>query len=157
MSYNIDELYEKLFEAESAGKVSEADGLRMQIQEVWKTVSLEESIGEGEAPLSNEEEIHPTPLCESFLYEMREKPFAKNLRKIVEGEVLPDITVAKLLSSYVTHALIEMENKGEGAYYPLYIAEMAKLTARFLTGEETPHDIHSYLTKHFAAYFRSND
>jgi hypothetical protein len=90
------------------------------------------------------------PTSKIYYEAVSEKPFMKNIRKIIEGVELSDIALAKVLSSHITHALIEMERVGDQVYDELHIAESAKMLASCLTGEESSESVCRFITETFS-------
>lgn len=109
----IEPLYRKLFEAEAFGDNELAQSIRNRIDRILR----------GE----------PT-IAESFFKEMKDKKFFKTLKEFLENDI-DDLKVALMLSSYVTHSLIEMDRKGKESFEELKISEISRLLSRFLEGE----------------------
>lgn len=86
---------------------------------------------------------------ERFFESLAKKSCFQNIRRIVKGQGVSDIVMAKSLSSFLTHCVIEMESNTQ-AYKDLSVPRLAELTSAYIKGDITKEEAR---TKFLALYF----
>jgi len=127
----IDELYRKVFEAESEGDYEKAKEYRDLIEEQLfcnPVIHYKELVGE-------ELDEEGLKMKEEFLTETRKKAFHKRLRRVVKGDELDDVTMATAVSSMLTHSLIQMKKKGTNIFDYLDIRLQSKVLNDYIGGK----------------------
>lgn len=97
--------------------------------------------------------INGTIVCnldEELILSIKNKPVHTNLLKVLKGDVT-DSVVAKVLSSLVTHMIIESEVKGrELSKFP--VSEMLDLIKDLVSGGKSRGDIVDFLRERFGKF-----
>jgi hypothetical protein len=137
MTSAAEKLYKELLEAESSG-ASVA-----KISEITQRLNQELS-GRPAVDLSPRDAAF-----KKFFESLRHKPFMKAVFQSVKEEQVPSLTLAKALSSYITHALIEMEKESADRFYTFDIQEAAVLLDDVLSGERPADCIQEFFKERF--------
>lgn len=137
MTSAAEKLYKELLEAESSG-ASVA-----KISEITQRLNQELS-GRPAVDLSPRDAAF-----KKFFESLRHKPFMKAVFQSVKEEQVPSLTLAKALSSYITHSLIEMEQADADRFYKLDVLEASKSLTRFLSGETGSEAITEFFKRRF--------
>ena len=74
---------------------------------------------------------------EEFFIRKKDKAFLRFLKKWFSGKEVSDIEVAKNLSSFLTHSLIDMEGMSTPMYERLDIPEQSSMLNSFIQGDVT--------------------
>lgn len=128
-NYNtIEKLYRALFEAEAAGNKEEEERIRKEI-----------------------EMITEPSLLRHFFFEVRNKKFFRVMKAFLYKDIT-DIEVAIMLSSFITHALIQMEKDGVEAYKELDILGMTKLLSEFIGGSTDVSTVRETIRRLYGPY-----
>lgn len=133
--YNrLDKLYQELFKAQEKHEPSSEEKIRKEIN--LELISIKES----ERNIRN------------FFKEMEGKLFLKNLKKLILNNDMNDVQISKVLSSLLTHSIIELEKKGHQCYSSLRIYEQSMVLSRFLGGDISAEEVYKYCKETFGKY-----
>lgn len=91
-----------------------------------------------------------------FFYKTRKKTFHKNLRDIlIEGNDVSDIDLAMVMTSMLTHSLIEMKKEDKKVYNNLDVYTLTETVSKFLSGELSGQDAISVLKEHYGEHLKT--
>ena len=112
----LDDLYMNYYQAKSNNNKELMKVFDTKINEYINTVNSDKSIAR-------------------FLFSMKGKAFIKNLNKVRIGEFISDIELAKMITSIITHSLIEVEKTDIVLVDELLISKQSNLLSKFISGE----------------------
>lgn len=140
MANTLDELLKKLDEAYIRGD-------NVLINEINKQIN--ELLG-----VNNDDK---TKIDEGFINNIKGKAVYKNLKKVIEGENLDKINTMKLLSSLVTHMIIECQIYNHDIKeFP--IREVLSYIDRLVYNEKFELDeVNNFLKDRYGRYFNTGD
>lgn len=92
---------------------------------------------------------------QEFFKSMRSKAFYIGLRKVLNGKEQPnDLTLAKYLSSFLTHSLIELSYQSVSMYEILDVKIQANTLNDFIQGKISQEEVLNIHKKLFGEYFK---
>ena len=126
------DLFEKLNEAIKAGNTEEIERIKKEILMGDRDVQLDEHL----------------------INSLNGKSIYKNIRKIIkEKEGISEADYAKVISSLITHAIIESEGTGN-SYQSYGIDDMYSLLGKFITGDEdASEDAKKFIISRYSEFF----
>ena len=123
----------QVIELERQGKIQEAEILRAQTKVVVKGKDKYQ---------------------EALFETLKGKPVFRNLIKILRGERLEGFELAKFLSSFITHQIIEAQKLGCEGMYALPIKEQSALLYKLLGGFVGEGEVNEYFVHSFSKFYK---